>query len=419
MQSLEKEISKPDCDDLEKKARQAGEAIIRRYCLEAVWPSENPDQTRALVLRMCNTLAKIYDRDVTAISIDDLERAQDKLKALLGKVGISRLRYSSITRSLNLYKKTENYVNIFSYVYSVGAACSGNFGPIVRKFGLKYSGAPLARSSGVWLAGQVALEIYYDEKGYQKAQKAIIEFDPLFDSFGMDRLRDLALYLNIDAKLKWDEERLRKEIFGILSNSYYNKVQKIWAEPPSYKNILFNLCSELQVPKYEMSESVEDLEGKIVRKVFADNVKDIPPEKLKEYETLVRSQMADRYWKDGSKSLLMTGALVGGRLSGLGLYLAASSGLASISGGVGLAAFSSMTSALGLLFGPVSIGLAGAFAAFQLTKARPKQSLPFVLYMAIMRSHLQMESARKISFIKKIIHFFNIVRWFRRLKSKG
>ena len=117
---------------------------------------------------------------------------------------------------MSYYQAGQNIAELVSYTYSFGSVFVGNFGPIVRKFGLKYSGAPLGRSTGVWLVGQLLVELYIDEKGYEKVKNQEIVFDPLFDSLGLDQLRELALYTGLDPKVAWDEEKLRTEIFGLL-----------------------------------------------------------------------------------------------------------------------------------------------------------------------------------------------------------
>lgn len=88
-------VVKDAAEDPKLEARSAGQIIVRRFSLEAAWPSSNPDYMKSLLVRMTHTISKQYGRDVKGIAIEDLERAQGRLKAICGKAGISKLRYST------------------------------------------------------------------------------------------------------------------------------------------------------------------------------------------------------------------------------------------------------------------------------------------------------------------------------------
>lgn len=393
-------------------ARDAGNALVRRYSLEAAWPSNNPDHMKALVYRLTNAIADLYGRKTDSLSIEDLERAQAKLKAICGRFGVSKIRYSTLTRGLSVYQSTQEILNIASHIYSIGSACVGNFGPIIQRYGLKVSGSPLARSAGVWLAGQVLIELYIDEEGYKGKKDAEFVFNPLFDSLTLDQLRELALHLNIDARVKWNEDKLRSEILGQLSGSYYNKVQRFWSDLPTYREILLNVVEELKIPNTQ-DLSDEQLEERVVAKVFAESVKTLTPEDMAKLESTIRASTDDTYWGDSTKAALMAGGLIGGNLAGFGLYVAASSGLAALGQGLGIgfafSTYTTLSSALSVVFGPVGIGAASIFAAFQITKPKPKQAIPFILYMAIMRSYLQQESAKRYGLWRRFLAFFRVL----------
>ena len=207
-------------------------------------------------------------------------------------------------------------------------------------------------------------------------------------------------YLDIDPKVKWDDRKLREEILSVLASSYHNKIQGLMSDMPSYKSILLNLASELKLPEYGANDKEEELEEKIVRKIFAENTKDISPEKLESYRDFIKANTDDSFWGDGAKAAAMTGALVvGGRLTSGSMFVAGSSLLVAFRTGVGIStAYTGLSAGLSALFGPASIGISGVYLAAQLTRSRPRKALPFVLYMAVMRSRIDIECRKKLTF---------------------
>ena len=406
---MNKEIISHSEENSSSDARKAGESLINHYAATAIWPSESEDHVKSIILRLTNELSELYDRDIISLSLDDLERSQAKIKKLLVFSGVSKLRLSSIMKSIKMYEDKRHYVDMLSYLYSTGSAMTGNFSPVLRKLGLGVSGAPLARATGVWFAGQVLLELYIDEEGYKRASKRKEEkaFDPIFDSFNLEQLRELACYLDIDPKVKWDDRKLREEILSVLASSYHNKIQGLMSDMPSYKSILLNLASELKLPEYGANDKEEELEEKIVRKIFAENTKDISPEKLESYRDFIKANTDDSFWGDGAKAAAMTGALVvGGRLTSGSMFVAGSSLLMAFRTGVGIStAYTGLSAGLSALFGPASIGISGVYLAAQLTRSRPRKALPFVLYMAVMRSRIDIECRKKLTFRQKLKGF--------------
>ena len=96
-----------------------------------------------------------------------------------------------------------------------------------------------------------------------------------------------------------------------------------------------------------------------------------------------------------------------GRLSGVGLYVAGSGALAAFVNGLGIsfsaAVATSLSSAMAVVFGPLGIGAASVVTVFQITRARPKLAIPFVLYMGVMRGQLEMASEKKLTFREKFL----------------
>lgn len=399
----------------EDLAREAIQKVIQKYAMEAVWPSQDKSQTKSLIIRMAADLAALFGRTVEDISLADIARTQAKIESICGAIGIHHVRYGTIRSTFKTYESAQMVIDFVSHLYWVGNLFYGNFGPIIRKFGLKVSGAPLARAAGVWLAGQALSELYYDPKRFKpRDPSATREYHPLFDSLSRDQYRDLALLMGIDGRISWDELRLRKEILSDLSSSYHNKVSALWAEVPSYHNILLMLCSDLAIPAFSPMDTEEELEEKIVRKVLAESVQKLSPTDLKSFESAIRANMTDGHLKNALKSSLLAGGLIAGRLSGFGLYVGASSALAAIGQGVGIAAAigssTALSSALGAVFGPLGISLAAGAAALQWTKARPRKALPFVLFIAASRGMLAAESSSSIPWYARLFIALKRVR---------
>ena len=393
--------------ELTDAASIAVQRIIQKYTLEAVWPSKDPAVVKSLIMRMASDMARLFGRKVEDVSLEDLARAQAKIQKICGSLGVHRVRYGTFKSAAQMYQSAQTVIDFVSHVYWIGNLFFGNFGPVVRKLGLKVGGAPLARAAGVWLSGQALSELYFEPKNFKKDGTGIDQgYHPIFDSFLRDQYRELALLMGIDGRVSWDEVRLRKEILGELSTSHHNKVTAMWAEIPSYHNILLLLSSELGVPQYSPTDTDEILEERIVRKVLAESVEKLSPEQLKNFDAAIQAHVRDDYVQDSVKSTLLAGGLLAGRLTGLGLYVGASSALAALGQGLGLtlalSSYTTLSAALSTVFGPVGISFAAGMAALQWTKARPKKALPFVLYIAAARGQIMAASNAKVPWYVKV-----------------
>lgn len=405
----QKRVAQPDAISVDEAAA-AVQRIIHKYTLEAVWPSKDPTVVKSLIMRMASDMARLFGRKVDDVSLEDLARAQAKIQKICGSMGVHRIRYGTLRSAAHVYQSAQIVIDYVSHVYWIGNLFFGNFGPVVRKFGLKVGGAPLARAVGVWLAGQALSELYFDPIRFKKQKEGSDhEYHPIFDSLMQDQYRELALLMGIDGRVSWDDARLRKEILGELCTSHHNKVAAIWADVPAYRNILLMLCSELGVPHFDPTDTEEVLEERIVRKVLAESVEKLTPVQLQKFDTAIRSTVQDNYLQDATKSTLLAGGLIAGRLTGMGLYIGASSALAALGQGLGLtfavSSYSTLSAALSTVFGPVGISFAAGMAALQWTKARPKKALPFVLYLAAARGQLSAESQVKWPWYSKISRF--------------
>lgn len=377
----------------EQAARTAGQAVVRKFALEAVWPSADENRTKNLLTTMAVEVAALYGRTVENISLEDLSRAQHKIEAVCKKAGVHKVRYQKAKSAINLFQNAMIAKDYIHHVYSIGSLFFGNFGPLIRKLGLQISGAPLARAAGVWLAGQAILELYIDPDGFDQEADGQQSYHPLFDAFTLDQYREIAVFMGIDARVVWDEDKLQKEILGVVTKAHHNKVTALWSDTPKYKTVLLSLCESLKVPGLNPADSDEILEERIVQRVLAESAKNLSPDQLDKFKAAIKLNGGDSYWDDSLTSTAYLGGLVAGRMTGGALQLAAGGALAALGKGLGLtfsfATFSTLSSTLSVLFGPVGISFAAVAAAFQWTKARPMKALPFVLYMAAARGQLE------------------------------
>lgn len=399
----------------EDPARRAGQAVVRKFALEAVWPSPDENRTKNLLMTMAIEMAALYGRTVDNVSLEDIMRAQKAVERQCVKVGVHKMRYGSIKTAVDLYQSTALARDFISHAYSVGNLFFGNFGPLIRSFGLKVSGVPMARAAGVWLAGQAILELYWDPDGYkpENTTDEPHQYHPLFDAFTLEQYREVAVFMGIDARVSWDEDKLQQEILAQLTESHHNRVTALWSDAPKYQAVLVQLCEALKVPDYSATDAEEHLEERIVQRVLAESVKNLSPDQLDKFKAAIKLNGGDDYWGEALSSTAYLGSLVVGRIKGSALQLAAGSALAALANGLGMtfsfATYTTLSSTLSALFGPVGISVAAVTAAFQWSRPRPMKALPFVLYMAAARGHLETQNHKELAAAGKVS------RWWRKL----
>lgn len=286
----------------EELVRSYCQEVVRKYALEAAWPTNKKDPVKNILYRMSHELSAAFGRSVEDVSLEDISRAQTLLENMCSKVGLHKLRFGRVRSVKDAYDRYSYVITLISNANSIGSLFFGNFGPLVRKLGWKVSGAPLGRSVGVWLAGQIVTELYWDPENFKGNTKAETHYHPLFDAFNLDQLRELALLVGIDPRVSWSPEKIKKEILTELTSVYHNKVAALWSDAPDYKDVLMTLCEELEVDKYLPNDSEELLEERIVQRVLAQSVEKMTPEQLKEFERAIKNNIEDNYWSSSIKS---------------------------------------------------------------------------------------------------------------------
>lgn len=393
--------------------RQA-EALIRRYALQSIWPDDDPAVMQNLLKKLMIEMADLFGRQLEDVSLEDLQRAKDRIESLSLGFGVKSLRLGLIKRTIDRYHKAKPIWDLVGNAYTIGQLCLGNFGPAVRKYGIKVSGAPLARASGVYLAGQVMAAAYWDEKGFEKRQQGELEFDPLFDSLNLEQLRELAAVMGLELGEEGPFE-LRRQIMAQLKLAVHNRVQALWVEQPTYRIILQTVIQELKISDVPIGASLEEMEGEVIRYVFEQTMDQLSKESLKEYEDLIKQHSEDDYLRRGLMATMKASGMLIGHLQGKKLHLAASTALAAFGKSIGLVPAASVYTGLGAamtrFFGPIGLATSTGVLVFQWTRARPRKALPFVLYMGVVRATLQMNEEQPKTWWQRLRHRCSL-SWF-------
>ena len=161
---------------------------------------------------------------------------------------------------------------------------------------------------------------------------------------------------------------------------------------PSYSYIVRQVAEKLDIDCFGLN--TEDLEVQIAQKILKTVWEKMTPEQRKKIENELQ-QIAQKFDKSGvlAGSASIFAALTGAQLSGFGIYLAASTALGTLTGVIGVtlpfAVYTTMSSAIAVIIGPVGFIGAGLFAIWKLTGANYKRLIPAILYVAALRAKQQ------------------------------
>lgn len=154
----------------------------------------------------------------------------------------------------------------------------------------------------------------------------------------------------------------------------------------SYTEILEKVANKLKIENLNVSN--KKLERSITLIVFNNFIAKMTPEQKEKFEKEIISIA-----KKENGTLLKTGgaitALTAANLSGFGVYLLATSTLSTISGIIGVtlpfAAYTTLTSAISIITGPVGWASAGIFAIWKITNVNFKKLTPAIIYISWLR----------------------------------
>ena len=147
--------------------------------------------------------------------------------------------------------------------------------------------------------------------------------------------------------------------------------------------------------EFKQFHSAVELETMIVQKVVETTLNKMTEQQRKEFEAEI-AKVAEKMGKKGDwlKAGGLTGAIVAAELGGFTTFILASSGLAAITGLVGLtlpfAVYTAMSTTLGVILGPVGWIGTGLFAIWKISGTNYRKLIPAILYISMLRNKPQM-----------------------------
>lgn len=172
-------------------------------------------------------------------------------------------------------------------------------------------------------------------------------------------------------------------------------ITRIFRITPSYEDIVRQVAKKLKI-KYGNKAKIELLESMISKKVFDAMWKRMTKEQR---EALIDKMkvVSRRYDNSGTliESIGMFGALSAAQLSGFGVYLLASTALGAFTSMIHVtlpfAVYTSMSSAISVIIGPVGWLGAGLFIIWRLTSPKYKKLIPAIVYVNMLRTKQKLE----------------------------
>lgn len=153
-----------------------------------------------------------------------------------------------------------------------------------------------------------------------------------------------------------------------------------------YKELVRRTARKLRI-KHLPFETTSAIEVKISQKVIKTVWERLTPDQKKELEDTLRRE-ADKY--DKKADLIASGSifasLTAAKLSGLGVYILASTALSALQIGVGSLAYTALSSAFSIIIGPVGWIGAGLFTIWKLDQPNFRKIIPAMIFISAMRT---------------------------------
>jgi uncharacterized protein YaaW (UPF0174 family) len=164
---------------------------------------------------------------------------------------------------------------------------------------------------------------------------------------------------------------------------------RLFSKPLTYAEIVIQCLDKLKVG-CNTSDPVPVLEAKLVHKVIGDAWARMTPAQREQLQhEMSRAAAIEGYDRNRFASLGPIAALSVAQLSGFGIYLFATTALSAVTGVAGVVlpfvAYTTMSSAISFVIGPVGWIGAGLFAIWKLTGPDYKKLIPAVLMIAALR----------------------------------
>jgi uncharacterized protein YaaW (UPF0174 family) len=225
-----------------------------------------------------------------------------------------------------------------------------------------------------------------------------IILDPVFKTLPSEVLPDLARCLSYDP---WtseqrprpvrnlpDEEKLRWFDMhrGEIEQEFCRIGSWTFSETKTYAEIVRKLAKKLGIRG--LGGNPAAIERAIIAKVWNETLAKLTPEQAADLKARA-AKLAAEHGRNFGGELTAAAAMSAAQLSGFGVYLLGSTllgGLNSALGlGLGFGAFTSLSSAISTVIGPVGWACLGLFTVFRLGSPNYKKILPAVILIAINR----------------------------------
>lgn len=169
-----------------------------------------------------------------------------------------------------------------------------------------------------------------------------------------------------------------------------------------YEEVVKDVAEELGAKGFDKTASAADLEKQAVGAAIDQMLAKASPEERK----AMLAELAKNQPTSSATGLITaTGGLVLANLSGFGLYMAASSSLAAITGAVGLtlpfAVYTGLSSVLGVVTGPVGWAALALAALVKFGGAEYKKTVPGVIAIASCRARLMASREEEMDKLRK------------------
>ncbi len=180
------------------------------------------------------------------------------------------------------------------------------------------------------------------------------------------------------------------EAFSYQSQSVFGYA---FCRTPGYKEIVWQVLQQMKIP-YKAYETTQELEIKLAQKVMETVWEKMTPEQRQEMEEQLK-KTAQQYDKgsDLAKNASIFAALGAAQLSGFSVYLLASTALGFLTHAVSITlpfvVYSTMSSAIAIIIGPVGWIGAGIYALWALTGPNYKKLIPAILFVLALRQRIE------------------------------
>ena len=208
------------------------------------------------------------------------------------------------------------------------------------------------------------------------------------------------------------------DTFEGIADEFAYKAQSIFGyvfdDQPSYSQIVRQVAEKIDIRHTALP--IKDLEIKISQKVLETVWEKMTPEQKVQMEAELQ-RTTQEFEKGGALagSASIFTALTAAKLSGFGVYLLASTSLGALTGAIGVtlpfAIYTTMSSTIAVILGPVGWIGAGLFAIWKLTGANYKRLIPAVVYVSMLRAHQEEQRKREQEEQRKREQEERITKW--------